>query len=260
LVSLAALCVGLAMALVSASAAGAPRRPRFEPTDLELEEPGDVELDLQFGPAFGESDGGQRFLLPDFELDLGLLPNLEIDVDGAFSIDHVGEASRRRLGGDALWTSLKLGIYDQHRRRRSMAAGLQLGPRLPVVPGTRGVGYGALALFGVARDALHLALNAGAIVDPGDGSNGSFGKRPVSIVLGASADVDLDDWDVFSLLLQAGAAIYVSADPHELSLGAGLAWNVTRKLEVSVMGVFGAFAHTDRATLLIGFSPKVSLF
>ncbi|NOU31532.1 MAG: hypothetical protein HOO96_26835 [Polyangiaceae bacterium] len=251
------LLVGLATYLSTSLSAAAPRRPRFEPTDLELEEPGEAELDLQLGPAFGESDGGTRLMLPDFELDLGLLPNLEIDIDGAFSLDRVDQAHGRSLGGDALWTSLKLGLYDRHQPGRAFAVGLQLGPRLPVIPGTRGIGYGALALVGFVRGPLHLAFNAGGVVDPGDQA---FGKRPVSVVLGASVDIDLDEWDVFSLLVQVGSAIYTSPDPHELSLGAGLSWNVTRKLEVSLLGVAGMFAHTDRATLLLGFSPKVSLF
>ncbi len=251
------LLVGLAALACTSQATAAPRRPRFEPTDLELEQPGEAELDLQLGPAFGESDGGTRLLLPDFELDLGLLPNLEVDIDGAFSLDHLNEPASRGLGGDALWTSLKLGLYDRHEPGRAFAVGLQLGPRLPVIPGTRGIGYGALALVGFVRGPLHLALNAGGVVDPGDQV---FGKRPVSVVVGASVDIDLDDWDVFSLLLQAGSAIYTSPDPHELSLGAGLAWNVGSKLEVSLLGVAGMLPHTDRATLLLGFSPKVALF
>ncbi len=251
------LLVGLATFVSASTAGAAPRRPRFEPTDLELERPGEAELDVQIGPAFGESDGGTRLLLPDFELDLGVLPNLEVDIDGAFSLDRLDETHGCSLGGDALWTSLKLGLYDRHERARAFAVGVQLGPRVPVVPGTRGIGYGALALVGFVRGPLHLAINVGGVVDPGDQA---FGKRPVSVVIGASVDLDLDDHDGFSLLVQVGAAIYASRDPHELSLGAGLAWNVSPKLEVSFLGVAGAFARTDRAALLVGFSPKVSFF
>ena len=59
-----------------AALARATPRPRFEPTDLEWENTGVAELDLQFGPVRGQ--GPWRIVVPDFELDLGLLPWLEI--------------------------------------------------------------------------------------------------------------------------------------------------------------------------------------
>ncbi|HET9992365.1 MAG TPA: hypothetical protein VFQ65_27725, partial [Kofleriaceae bacterium] len=60
------LAVMLAPALAQAN-----RHPQFEPTDLELEDPGTMELDLQVG--FVKGTDAHRLVLPDFEFDLGLL-------------------------------------------------------------------------------------------------------------------------------------------------------------------------------------------
>src|SRR5690349_8821618 len=82
-----------ALIAVGGREAGARRgvRPLFEPTDLELEEAGVAELDVQVGTI--RSQGPARLVVPDFELDLGLLPNLELDVDGAYAIEGSGPAA-----------------------------------------------------------------------------------------------------------------------------------------------------------------------
>jgi len=67
---------------VAAPALARPHvRRHFEPTDLELEEPGTTELDLEIGHMRGQD--AARVITPDFEVDLGLAKWLEIDVDGA---------------------------------------------------------------------------------------------------------------------------------------------------------------------------------
>jgi hypothetical protein len=99
----------LLAALASPAArAHAAARPRFEPTDLEWEETGIAELDLQFGPVRGQ--GPWRIVVPDFELDLGLLPWLEIDLDGAYAVEGPdnGPFSLDHSAPDALWPSVKL--------------------------------------------------------------------------------------------------------------------------------------------------------
>jgi hypothetical protein len=69
-----ALGVILAAALAwRPTGARAATRPRFEPTDLEWEDTGVAEFDLQVGPV-RSSDGPLRIVVPDFELDHGLLP------------------------------------------------------------------------------------------------------------------------------------------------------------------------------------------
>jgi hypothetical protein len=48
------------------------RVPAFEPTDLDLEDPRTVDLDLQVGVVLRDEEPKRRIYVPDFELDLGL--------------------------------------------------------------------------------------------------------------------------------------------------------------------------------------------
>ena len=113
--------------------AHANRHPQFEPTDLELEDPGTMELDLQFG--FVKGTDAHRLVLPDFEFDLGLLENLELDVDGTYSI--AGQPDGKPIfldhsAPDNLWVSAKVGLYDgRDDAKHAWAFGLQVGPKLP---------------------------------------------------------------------------------------------------------------------------------
>jgi len=142
-----ALFFGVVFLFTSQVAAG-PARFRFEPTDLRLEPKGVAELDLQIGVTHGEGAAANRVILPDFEFDLGLTRNVEINIDGAFGFDRYDQGSRRYVG-EALWTGVKLGLAEirNDARTRSFAVGMQLGPRFPTIGDTRGIGYGALALF-----------------------------------------------------------------------------------------------------------------
>ena len=102
------LLVCAVVALAGESRAAGTSRSRFEPTDLELERPGTTEVDLQTGVLYGDGSAGLRLAVVDFELDLGLLPNVELDVDGAFSLNNL-ETPTPAFAGEALWTSVKLG-------------------------------------------------------------------------------------------------------------------------------------------------------
>src|SRR3989442_1722448 len=76
----AALAFALGLLLPTNRVQARRVRPLFEPTDLELEQPGMLEVDLQFGVI--RSRGPARVVVPDFEVDVGILPNLELDIDG----------------------------------------------------------------------------------------------------------------------------------------------------------------------------------
>ena len=65
-----------------------PIRRLFEPTDLEVEDPGVAEVDLQLGPIRGPNSW--RLVVPDFEVDLGLTREVELEVDGAVLADKPG--------------------------------------------------------------------------------------------------------------------------------------------------------------------------
>jgi len=60
-------------------------RPLFEPTDLEMEEPGVIQVDTQVGPMRGPSRW--KTVVPDVEVDIGLLRNFELDLDFAYAIE-----------------------------------------------------------------------------------------------------------------------------------------------------------------------------
>jgi hypothetical protein len=240
---------------VSVAASARTHRPRFEPTDLELEDTGTAEIDLQVGPAFG-APNGNRLAVPDFEFDLGILPNVEVDIDAAFAIDDFG-GSHPHLDGEAIWTAAKLGLFDSRDQSgRSIAGGLELGPRLPTI-GTRGIGYAGLALFGVAFRGVHLVGNFGAIVDPGPQITRGQAK---SLVGGIDLDLDLDSKNEWSFLAELAASYYVSADPNEVTITCGAAYNVFPSLELSTIVLAGLIPGADRGAILFGVSPKVALW
>jgi hypothetical protein len=247
----------LGLSLVASTASARGRRPRFEPTDLELEDPGVAELDLQAGPAFGAGDSGHRFVVPDLEFDLGLLANVEIDVDAAFAIDQF-DGKSPHLDGEAVWTAAKLGLYDSHDARtgHAIAAGIELGPRLPTV-GTKGLGYAGLGLLGWQEHRLHLVGNLGVIIDPGEQITRGQAK---SVVAGIDLDLDLDGRDLWSLIGELATAYYVSNDPNELTVTCGASVNVIPNLELSAIALAGLLPGGDRAAILFGVSPKLALW
>jgi hypothetical protein len=245
----------IAVCFAGAASAAHTHRPRFEPTDLELEDTGTAEFDFQVGPAFG-SPNGNRLVVPDFDLDVGILPNVEVDLDATFSIDDF-DGPHPHLAGAALWTAVKLGLFDSRGENgRSIAGGLEIGPRLPTI-GMRGIGYAGLALLGLNFRNVHLSGNLGAIVDPGPQITRGQAK---SVVGGLALDLDLDEKNEWSLLSYLAGAYYLSADPNEVTVACGAAYNVVPSLELSAIVLGGLVPGADRGAILFGVSPKVALW
>jgi hypothetical protein len=263
----------LAVAFLGPAAAGArPVRPLFEPTDLEMEEAGVTEVDLQLGAVRGPTGNPWRAVLPDFELDLGLLPNLELDLDGAYAIEgpDVGPFSFDHAAPDSLFPSLKIGLFDRDLprggerspgpaagRHAALAGGVQLGPKLPVASKAHGVGIEGLALVGLATHTLHLALNLGGFVDPApDATSG----RPKGLEAGLDLELGLGGGDLLSLTGELSAVHFLSSDPEQLLATLGLTWSVTQTLDLSIVGLVGFMSGSDRHGILLGISPKWRLF
>ncbi len=249
------------IAALPAVALGAGRpQPRFEPTDLELEDPGVLDVDLQIGPAKGQ--GAWRLVVPDFEIDLGLRPNVELDLDGAWAWEGAtsgpGSTLFDHTAPDNLWPSVKLGLFDRHdeEAHTAWALGVQVGPKLPVAPGTSGVGVEGLALSGRAVGRTHLVLNLGALVDPDNAGSG----RPAGIEAGLDIDIDLDAQGTFSFSGELGGVYYLSSDPHQGAATAGVTWAVTDHMDLSVVALVGVLSGSDTFALFFGFSPKVTLW
>jgi hypothetical protein len=254
-----ALAVTALLAALPGRAMARTTRPLFEPTDLELEEAGVAEMDLQVGAIRGP--GPWRVVLPDFELDVGILPWLEIDLDGAYAIEGpaTGPFSFDHAAPDSLWPCVKLGLFDSHdpTKNRSMAFGVQVGPKIPTAPGAHGVGMEGLALLGVMVRRLQTVVNAGAFADPAPSADEG---RPVGIELGVDLGLGLDAAEHFSLTSELAGVWFASHDPRQLLATSGLTWSVTDNLDLSLSALVGIFAGSDRYGVLVGMSPKMRLF
>jgi hypothetical protein len=229
-------------------------KPLFEPTDLEMQKPGVVELDLQMGAM--QSDAW-RIVIPDAEVNVGLLPQLEFDVDGAYAIEGAPSQgfSFDHAAPDNLWVALKYGAIDwEHESRRATAFGLQLGPKLPVARGASGVGVEGLLLLSEVWGESHLALNAGAFVDPE-----VSGERPA----GLEGGLDLE-WALYSspwsITGELGGVHYLSDDDDQLHATAGLKWSPNDSIDCSVVALVGFLRGGDKFGLLLGVSPKFALW
>jgi hypothetical protein len=234
-------------------------RPRFEPTDLDLEDPGGLETDLQLGFAHGED--AWRLVVPDFELDLGVTDFLELDVDGAYALE--GREGKRfsadHAAPDSLWLAAKLGIVDTQDdgADSAIAVGLQLGPKLPTAAAAHGVGGEALLLVGTKLHRLLLVWNAGAFVEP---APDAVGPRPRGLELGVDAELGLDGISLFTAIASVGFVQFWSADSDQLTATVGISWQVLDALELSALALVGMLDGGDRFALLLGISPKLKLF
>ena len=249
--------VTFACTLAALTLAGpmAAKQRHFEPDDLELEEAGVLDFDLQAGPVLGTSTSQNHLLLPDFEIGLGLTRNVELDVSGAFTFDDIG--GTRHVSGDALWVATKLGLYDSSDSPGdALALGVELGPRFPTVD-SGGVGYGALGLIGYTHSGFTWVLNAGTLIDPGASI---ADQHATSLVCGLDFNAELAAKNRWSLQSELGAAYYFSPDPHELSFAVGTTYAVNPRLDLSLTALSGVLRHTDHAALLIGVSPQFDLW
>jgi len=246
----------LAVLLATTSSAfGAPRRRHFEPDDLELEEPGILDIDLQVGPVLGSSASGNHVVLPDFEIGLGLTRNVELDVSGTFALDR--ENGRHHVTGDALWIASKLGFFEiRDDDGDAFSLGLELGPRFATFDAT-GIGYGALGLLGFTRRGVGLVLNAGTLIDPGASLQE---ERPSSLVFGLDLNAELDQHQTWSLQSELGFSHYLSSDADDLALTLGVTYGVSRRLDVSLTALGGFLPNTDHFGMLLGASPQVGLW
>lgn len=243
------------MLVGSRAASGAAKRRHFEPDDLQLEQPGVLDFDFQTGPVHGESASGNHVVLPDFEIGFGLTRNVELDLSGAFTLDHVN--GRRHLSGDALWIGTKLGLFDaRDGAGNAWALGIELGPRFPTIDAA-GVGYGALLLLGLTWHRTSLVVNAGTLIDPG---SSLAAGRISSLVVGIDLNRSLDPRGVWSLQSELGLARYWSSDPTELAFTLGTTYAVSSRLDVSLTALHGFLPNTDRNALLFGVSPQLALW
>jgi hypothetical protein len=249
----------VAALLGGARLVAAKPRPRFEPTDLEMEDTGVFEIDLEFGVV--KSQGPTRLVIPDFELDLGLLPNLELDIDGAYAIEgpQTGPFSPDHAAPDNLWVGAKIGLYDDHDEdsHAGRALGIQIGPKLPVARGAHGIGVESLLLIGGSTRRVTAVFNIGGFVDP---SPDATSPRPVAVEWGIDLELRLDKREHYQLTGELAGVKFKSTYPDQLGVTAGFNWSPIESLDISLVGLLGFLEGNDRYGLLIGVSPKFHLF
>jgi hypothetical protein len=153
------------MLLLASVARAVPVRRVFEPSELVFENPGVAQFGMQFGPARGES--AYRVSAPIFAFDLGLTPNVELDLDGEFAYGGPddGEFVFNQTAPDNLWTSVKVGLFDFADEHSAWTSGIKVGPKAPLAHGNQGAGLEGL-LLGWRNPQVQLVLNLGGLIDP----------------------------------------------------------------------------------------------
>jgi hypothetical protein len=181
---LASWGIALAALLSAASAQARVFRARFDPETLALEKPGNLQCNVQAGGLYGDGIDGSRIILPDFELDLGVLKWLEVSIDGVFTVTNLG-TPELGVGGDPLWTSARFELLNLRRddqEHTTFGMGLQVGPRFRTIDKARGVGLGALLLAGGGTESLRVVANLGTFLDR---------EQAGALVYGGSVEYDL---------------------------------------------------------------------
>jgi hypothetical protein len=186
---------------------------------------------------------------------------LELDLDGAYAVEgpEMGPFSLDHSAPDALWPSVKLGLFGVHDDGGAYGAalGLQVGPKLPVASGSHGVGIESLLIFGGMAGRLTTAMNLGAFLDPApDPTSG----RRAGLELGVDLLYKLGFEDRYALTGEISGTRFLSGDPDQLQATLGLVWSPRRTLDLSITGLIGSPSGGDRYGILLGVSPKVRLF
>ena len=251
--------IGAITLLAIATPAAAQGRGHFEPTDLALQSAGTLEVDAQVG--FTEGDTAGRAIVPDLEVSLGLFPGVQLQIDTAYAVE--GQPAARfsfdHPSPDNVWLSSKLELarWDDDTHARAWALGTQLGPKVPLAPGSRGAGYEGVMLLGRDIGDWHLVGSLGGFVDPSaDGTR----RRQIAIEGGVDLDLDLDHTDHWSLLAEFGTVAFRSADPHQAHATAGFMYSPTKNLDVTLIGLVGLFRAGDRGAVLLGVTPRLALW
>ena len=255
---LGVLCIGLLCIQWPAPVQAAPRRRLFEPTDLELQDPGVAEFDMQYGLVRSDA---YRLSCPDFEFNLGLTRTLELDIDGEMAVGGPdnGDLILDHSAPDNLWIGPKVGLltFEDKTADLAWALGIQLGPKVPVAHGAHGVGFEGLTLLSFRIHRTYLVLNLGGLVDPAADASS---PRPSGFEMGLDLNYPLNTAETWALTGEIGAVTYLSSDPNQLTTSLGITWSPFDYLDLSVVGVYGWLRGGDQYGVLLGITPRVHLW
>lgn len=233
-------------------------RRRFDPEDLQFEEPGTAHADLQVGVIRGPMAG--RWVAPDFSIDIGLTSRFELGIDGFVATEGttVRPWAADHGTADNLWLSSKLGLFEvmTKRTRTVWAGGLQLGPKIAAAPDAHGAGFEGIVLFGFTHGTTQLIGNIGGFVDPGT----SIARgRPVAIEGGFDFTTGLGKGKTWHMVADVSALYSTSGQPGQLQTTFGPQVSVCSWLDLSPQALIGFLSGTDRWGALLVISPRFTL-
>ncbi len=243
--------------LASTAHAQSPARRRFDPEDLDLQVPGFVRVDLQWGIVRGAN--ASRWIVPDFGIDVGVAENVELGVDGVLAFEGTPNKpwAWNKAAGDNLWLSSKLGLFSRgDRQHAAWSGGIQIGPKLATAPGAHGTGYEGIALLALTRGTTQLIANLGGFVDPGRAVTRG---RPVGIEGGLDLITGIGDGKTWRFVADLSAVYSLSGQPPQLLSTFGPQVSVTPWLELSPQALIGLLHQTDRVGFLLVVSPRWNL-
>ena len=218
-----------------------------------------AQLDMAYGLVRGQD--AFRVSMPDFEFDLGLTKNIELDLDGEFALGgpDTGVLEINQLAQDNLWSAVKVGLdtYEDQEDKTDWAYGFQVGPVWPIAPGAQGVGVEGLAIVGLRLGDNYFALNLGGLMQPGDDPGQ---PRAKGFIGGIDAEIALDRKDLWALTAQIGGASYWSPDLPQVTTMLGVQYSVTENLDISITGLRGWLRGGDQYGVLFGITPRFALW
>jgi len=100
-------------------------------------------------------------------------------------------------------------------------------------------------------------VNVGGFVEPAPSAGA---QRPAGLEVGLDLAQGLDAAEVFCVTGELSAVRFVSSDPNQLLATAGVTWSAFESLDLSVTGLLGFMAGSDKYGVLLGVSPKLRVF
>src|SRR5262249_26724762 len=157
----------------------------------------------------------------------GLMSNVELDIDGEFAVGGPNDGALiiDRWAPDNLWTSIKAGLLDfvDPVTHVPWTSGIQLGPKLPLAVGNRGVGVEGLLLLGCRVSKTELVFNMGGLIDP---EPDPHSRRPRAVEGGIDLDRPLVDSGRWSITAELGGVRYFSPDSDQLTTTVGITFSL----------------------------------
>ncbi|MDB4976404.1 MAG: hypothetical protein JWN48_4745, partial [Myxococcaceae bacterium] len=228
-------------------------RARFRPQDLELEEPGELEVETDFGIIYGDGPDGTRVPAPDFALGLGVFDWLEVNLDSSLSQTQVGTKDSQYVG-EPLWLSGRFDLYSFNDKKTggSFGLGAQVGPRLPNIHNATGVGVAGAGLVGGGTEDFNAVLSLGVTLDA---------SQPLAVTYGVDLEYDLGQGQVWSVLGEvAGAHYFSQSQPDQLLLNVGVGAQVSKQVQLTLMAISGPVYRGDRFGLEAGVTYDHNLW